>query len=174
MNEPIKKSPETMHSETADKSLVGRREFAKHLLGGMSAVLLFDSLGCGDDSSSSGSQITKNDLVGTWTVSFQWSGRSPGVLTLVINSDFTYSTPAGPGVGASSGTLSITINGNNITMVESGPSSEGTTWIGTATSSTRFAGTWQGANGNTGTFSACKGSQACSTTPGGGSGGSPS
>ena len=107
--------------------------------------------------SGSGGYITESDLVGTWTVSFQWSGRTPAVFTMVINSDHTYQVPAAPGVGASSGTLSISINGNSITMVESGPSSERRTWTGTAASSTRFTGTLHTYSGdNTGTFDACK------------------
>jgi hypothetical protein len=106
--------------------------------------------------SSGGGYITERGLVGTWTVYFQWSGRTPGVFTMVINADYTYQVPAGPGVGASSGALAISFDGNNIAMVESGPSSEKRTWTGTATSSTRFTGTLISFGGNTGTFDAWK------------------
>src|SRR5271166_5615812 len=89
----------------AETSTVSRRSVAA-CLGGLGAVLLFGQSSCGGSNSGGSTQVfTESDLVGTWTVWFQWVGRTPGSLTLIVASDYSFQIPASPGVGAATGTL---------------------------------------------------------------------
>src|SRR5579859_204866 len=65
---------------------------------------------------------------GTWAVSFQWSGRTPGELTLVTSGSLA-DQESGPGVGAASGTISK--SGDEVSWTLS----DGSTWSGTLDSS---------------------------------------
>ena len=89
-------------------------------------------------------------LAGTWQISFEWAGRTPGELTLVVAGDQTCQQLSGPGVGATTGTASVT--GDDATWVLE----DGSTWSGVVMSSASISGTMKSAAGNVGTFNGTK------------------
>jgi hypothetical protein len=101
-------------------------------------------------SGSTGSQANCNPD-GTWSVSFQWSGRTPDTLTLEI-SGTSVTQPASAGVSAATGTISV--NGEQLTWTMS----DGSTWTGNAGASCAdiSAGTMSSSTGNPGAFTAQK------------------
>jgi hypothetical protein len=99
-----------------------------------------------------GNEITESNVVGTWTVDFEWAGRTPGVLSLVVTPNLACQQLAGPGVGATTGTISVANNDIKWVM------EDGTSWSGTGTSSTTMSGSMTSSSGNTGTFNATKAS----------------
>jgi hypothetical protein len=87
--------------------------------------------------SCSSSNITQSSAVGTWTLSFQWQGRTPGAIMFENESDGTVTVPGGqPGDSATTTYGTWSVSGNQITWVFSD-----STWTGTATSSTAITGT---------------------------------
>jgi hypothetical protein len=127
---------------------------------------LLCALGC-SSTASSGSNSGACDPDGTWAVQFQWSGRTPGALTLVI-AGTSIQQESGPGVGAASGTVSV--SGHQLTW----RLSDGSTWTGAADSScaTIANGTMTSSTGNPGSFAADKqGGTGSSSSSGGSSGG---
>jgi hypothetical protein len=104
---------------------------------------------CGSGGSTAGEMgnqsMTSSSLVGVWTLDFQWSGRTSGVLILIISPDQTCQQLSGPGVSATSGTVSV--SGNTATWVLE----DGTTWSGT-TSGNTIAGTMINSSGGMGVF----------------------
>jgi hypothetical protein len=130
-------------------------------------------LGCSGSANGSGSSTTNGSHSssnssscspdGTWAVQFQWSGRTPGALSLVVSGG-SVEQESGPGVGAASGTISM--NGSDLSWTLS----DGSTWSGTVDSSCKSIadGTMTSSTGNPGTFSAEKGSNGGSGSGGGG------
>ena len=110
---------------------------------------------CSSSSSGAGAGC---DADGTWDVSFQWSGRTPGQLVLVVSNGKVQQL-TGPGVGAATGTLST--SGDDLTW----KLSDGSTWTGLAdaTCDDIAMGSMTSSSGNNGTFVAQK-----QTTSGGG------
>jgi hypothetical protein len=86
------------------------------------------------------------NFVGTWHLSFQWTGLNPGELTLVVADDGTCRQLAERGVSAAAGTYSV--KGDEVRWVLD----DGTTWTGTATSDANIAGTMSDSSGKTGVF----------------------
>jgi hypothetical protein len=96
--------------------------------------------------------ITQSSVVGKWTLSFQWQGRTPGVLTIVNLADQTAQMPGGqPGGPTTTVSGTTFVNGNEFTWVFPG---DGSTWSGTAASGTIISGTMVNSAGNTGTWTA--------------------
>jgi hypothetical protein len=108
--------------------------------------------GSSGSSSSSGSDPSACSVVGTWHTAFQWSGRTPGDLALVVAADDTVQIPSAPGVSPATGTVSV--SGKQITW----KMSDGSTMTGTADATCSFitAGTMTSSTGTPGTFTARK------------------
>ena len=103
------------------------------------------------------------DPEGSWDVDFQWSGRTPGELTMVVAADKTAKILAGDGVGATTGTWSVT--GETITW----SFADGSTFAGAPTASCAIgAGSMKNTAGKLGKFTASKGGSASSSSSSGG------
>ena len=134
------------------------------VLAGVGVMLLVgcSSSGTGSTSSSSSSGSSGSSggtnpqggcsVEGTWHSAFQWTGRTPGDLSLVVASDDSVQIPSAPGVSPATGTT--TVNGNEITW----KLSDGSTMSGTADASCSFisAGTMTSSTGTLGAFTARK------------------
>ncbi len=92
------------------------------------------------------------DFDGTWDVAFQWSGRTPGALSIVVAPDQSAEIPSGPGVSAATGTTAI--DGFNVTW----SMSDGATMTGAADANCQVisSGTMRSKAGTTGVFKAQK------------------
>ncbi len=102
-------------------------------------------------SSSSNNSITQSSVVGTWTLNYQWQGRTPSVLTVLNFPDQTCLVPSGQNGGPTAiVTGTTTVSGNQFTWLWS----EGSSWTGKATSSTNLSGTMVNNSGNSGTWTA--------------------
>ncbi len=116
---------------------------------------------CSSTPSSSSGNSSTCDPTGSWAVNFQWSGRTPGALTLDISGSSVQQL-SGPGVSAANG--SISVFGHEFTWTLS----DGSTWKGAvdSTCTSIAAGSMTSSTGNPGTFSAEKqgspgGNEAC-------------
>jgi hypothetical protein len=104
-------------------------------------------------STPTGPKITQSSVVGKWTLNFQWQGRTPGVLAVVLLPDQTAVIPGGQPGGPSlivPGTTSV--SGAHVTWTF--PADNNSTWSGQATSSTSLSGTMVNGTGNSGTWTA--------------------
>ena len=102
----------------------------------------------------SSSFITQASVVGTWTLSYKWQDRTPGILTVNNSADQTCKVPGGQSGGPSttvSGT--IVVNGNQFKWVWP---ADGSSWTGMATSSTIIWGKMVNNSGNSGFWEATK------------------
>jgi len=109
--------------------------------------------GGGDgDAGTKSSSATLCDPEGSWNVQFQWSGRSPGELTMEVAADNTAKILAGDGVGATTGRWSV--SNDSITW----SFADGSTFSGSATASCSIgAGQMKNTAGKVGSFTADKG-----------------
>ncbi len=120
-------------------------------LASMVVGLFLDLCSCSHPTNSNNNSITESSVVGTWTLVYQWRGRTPGVLTVLNFPDQTCLVPSGQNGGPTAiVTGTTTVNGNQFTWVWS----EGSSWTGKATSNTNLSGTMVNNSGNSGTWTA--------------------
>lgn len=118
------------------------------------------SSGVRGDGGTSSSSSALCDPEGSWSVHFQWSGWTPGELTMEVAADQTAKILAGGGVTATTGTWST--SSDSITW----SFADGSRFTGNATASCAIAsGHMNNTAGNTGSFTADKGD---TTSSGGG------
>ncbi len=111
--------------------------------------------GSGSDAGTASSAATLCEPEGSWSVQFQWSGRTPGELTIEVAADKTAKIPAGDGVGATTGTWST--SDDTITW----SFADGSTFYGSATASCSIGtGHMKNTAGKLGSFTASKGGAA--------------
>lgn len=118
--------------------------------------------GGGGDAGTGSSSAGLCDPEGSWNVHFQWSGRTPGELTMEVAADRTAKILAGDGVTATTGTWSTSSDSTTWSFAD------GSRFTGSASASCAISsGHLSNTAGTVGSFTADKGGASSSGGGGG-------